>query len=236
MVRLSLPFIVSICGLSTFRAASQSPAPGDGSADSPADPTTADAGTTTTAKECKVSTLHRGYYYGHHDPVAHLELNVFSDTHLSMVLFFSMDSRVIFRGSAMEYKFDPSTCGITFVSGDGDYRYFGKDGLNFFSKPSEIIDQLKLQIPDDAPVDLSKGLFGKARPDGMVLLDVFFVKRVEDPRNWLEILQAHGSDMDWSLNKEEIEDYKSFVLSAPSESNSVAWSTLLSFVFVVLSI
>ena len=236
MVGFSLPFLVSICGLSTFRAASPPLSSGDGVADSSADPAAAAVAPPSPTKECNVSALQRGYYYGHQDPVAHLELNVFSDTQMSMVLFFSMDSRVIFRGAAMEYTFDPATCGITFTSGAGDYRYFGKEGLKFFSKPSEMIDELKLQIPDDAPVDLSKGLHGKARPDGIVILDVFFVKHMEGPRNWLEILQTHGSDMDWTLSTEEIEDYKSFVLSAPAKSSSIAWTTVLSFVFVVLSI
>ena len=236
-VVLSVGWIATICSTSRVPAAIASSDVTDTISDETmghgSNPT---IGVTTPVPVCTVGELSRGFYFGELEPIAFLELNVYSDKFLSMAFFFGFDgSRMMFRASALEYKFDPSNCQLIFVSGSVDVRFFGEH-TKTLSEPKEIAAVLSEIIPPDAPVDLSQELTGTVQKDGIMVMGAFWLQRKDSRQDWLPMMDQNCEDEDWSMNPEDHSFVTSIAMMARGSSSVPVINAVIFFAVISLSL
>lgn len=191
-------------------------------------------GSITPAAVCTIKELSQGFYFGEQDPIAYLELNVYSAKFLSMVFYFgSDDTRILFRANALEYEFDPSDCRLSFVAGSGDVHFFGGQSKTF-SEPKEITGILSKIIPSDAPVNLAQELSGKVEEDGIMVMDVFWLKRRNSGQDWLSIMERNSEDENWSMTPEDHSFLTSVAMVAHGSSTLPVIHSVIFFAVIFL--
>ena len=186
------------------------------------------------AAVCTIQELSQGFYFGEQDPIAYLELNVHSEKFLSMVFFFGPnDTRILFRANALEYEFDPSDCRLSFVAGSGDVHFFGGQSKTF-SEPKEIAGILREIIPPDAPVNLAQELSGKVEENGIMVMDVFWLKRRNSGQDWLSIMERNSEDEDWSMTPKDHSFLTSVAMVAHGSSSLPVIHSVIFFAVIFL--
>ena len=163
---------------------------------------------------CNTDAVACGFYFGSRMGAVFIEMNVHSTNRLSMAFYFGLgDNKSMFHSESMEYTYNPGTCRLTLLSGEGYWRDFG-DERHGFSSPREIMNVIKSKVPEDIPFNLDGDLSGQVTPTGIFLMDIFKLTPQTDPRNWIEILEEVGNDDDWSMSSEEREEMSSLNMKA----------------------